>query len=36
MNIIVVGCGKIGKVLLYSLAKENHNVTAIDSDDRVI
>ncbi len=36
MNIIVVGCGKIGKVLLYSLAKEDHNVTAIDNDEEVI
>ena len=36
MNIIVVGCGKIGKVLLYSLAKENHNLTAIDNDEEVI
>lgn len=36
MNIIVVGCGKIGKVLLYSLSKENHNVTAIDIDEAII
>ena len=36
MKIIVVGCGKIGKVLLYSLVKENHNVTAIDNDEEVI
>lgn len=36
MNIIVVGCGKIGKILLYSLAKENHNVTAVDSNEAVI
>lgn len=36
MNIIVVGCGKIGKVLLYSLVKENHNVTAIDNNEEVI
>ena len=36
MNIIVVGCGKIGKVLLYSLAKENHNLTAIDNNEEVI
>ena len=36
MNIIVVGCGKIGKVLLYSLVKEKHNVTAIDNNEEVI
>lgn len=36
MNIIVVGCGKIGKVLVHSLVKENHNVTAIDNDEAVV
>lgn len=36
MNIIVVGCGKIGKILLYSLSKEDHNVTAVDSNELVV
>lgn len=36
MNIIVVGCGKVGKSLLYSLVKEDHNLTAIDINEEVI
>jgi trk system potassium uptake protein TrkA len=36
MNIIVVGCGKIGTVILSSLVAEGHNVTAIDSNDEVV
>lgn len=32
MNIIVVGCGKIGTTILSSLVAEGHNVTAIDAD----
>ena len=36
MNIIVVGCGKVGKSLLFSLVKENHDLTAIDSNEEVI
>ena len=31
MNIIVVGCGKIGTTVLESLVAEGHNVTAIDN-----
>ncbi len=30
MNIIVVGCGKIGTTILESLVGEGHNVTAVD------
>ena len=30
MNIIVIGCGKIGSVLIASLAAEGHNVIALD------
>ena len=30
MNIIVVGCGKIGTTILQSLVEEGHNVTAVD------
>lgn len=36
MRIIVVGCGKIGSTILESLAKEGHDVTAIDNDPEVI
>ncbi len=31
MNIVVVGCGKIGTTIVDSLAAEGHNVTAIDN-----
>lgn len=30
MNIIIAGCGKIGKTLIASLVNEGHDVTAID------
>lgn len=36
MNIIVVGCGKIGTSIISSLAAEGHNVTAVDIDSSVI
>ena len=31
MNIIVVGCGKIGTTVLESLVAEGHAVTAVDN-----
>ena len=34
MNIIVVGCGKIGTTILESLVAEGHNVTAVDNRPR--
>ena len=36
MNIIIVGCGKIGTAVLESLASENHNIVAVDTDASVI
>ncbi|MBQ2815727.1 MAG: Trk system potassium transporter TrkA [Clostridia bacterium] len=36
MNIIVVGCGKIGKTILASLVAEGHNVVALDSNPETI
>ncbi len=36
MKIIIVGCGKIGSVLISNLVAEGHDVTAIDSDPAVI
>ncbi len=36
MNIIIVGCGKIGASVLASLVAEGHNVTAVDNDPAVI
>ena len=36
MNIIMVGCGKVGTTLLGQLSKENHNITVIDiNPDRI-
>ena len=35
MNIVVVGCGKIGKTIIASLTNEKHNVIAIDNDVKV-
>ncbi len=32
MNIIVVGCGKVGKTLAAKLNSEGHNVTMVDQD----
>lgn len=36
MNILIVGCGKIGATILASLVNEGHNVTAIDSNPDVL
>ena len=36
MNIIVVGCGKIGLVTVSSLVAEGHNVTVIDTDNKIV
>ena len=36
MNIIVVGCGKIGQSIISSLLSEGHNVVAIDKDPEII
>lgn len=36
MNIIVVGCGKIGQSIIASLISEGHDVVAIDKDAEVL
>lgn len=36
MNIMVVGCGKIGTTILESLVDEGHNVTAVDNDQAAL
>ena len=36
MKIIVVGCGKIGCSIVASLAKEGHDVVAVDNDPAVV
>ena len=36
MNIIIVGCGRVGRTIAYQLDKEGHSVTAIDTDREVL
>ena len=36
MNVIIAGCGKIGKSIVKSMLKENHSVTVIDIDRSVV
>lgn len=36
MNIIVVGCGKIGATIADNLISEGHNVTAVDSNPTIL
>lgn len=36
MKIVLVGCGKIGKTIIDSLVRENHDITAIDLNPKVI
>ncbi len=36
MNIIIVGCGKVGAALVMTLSKEKHNISVIDTDPKVI
>ncbi len=36
MNIIIVGCGKVGTALVLTLIKENHNISVIDIDPDVV
>lgn len=36
MNIIVVGCGKIGTTVVENLINEGHNVTVVDSNPKVV
>ena len=33
MNIIIVGCGKVGRALAAQLDEEGHEITLIDSDE---
>lgn len=36
MNIIVVGCGKVGRTLAEQLIQEGHDVSVVDTDRRVV
>ena len=31
LNIIIVGCGTVGRTLVEQLSKENHDITVIDT-----
>ena len=36
MQIVIIGCGKVGKTLVSQLVAENHNITVIDTDPEVV
>ena len=36
MKIIIVGCGKIGATLIENLVSEGHDITVIDSNQKVV
>lgn len=36
MNIIIIGCGKIGATLAEQLNNEGHNITIVDTNERVL
>ncbi len=36
MNIIIVGCGKVGRNLIQHLSDENHNISIIDIDNQIV
>ena len=36
MNIVIVGCGKVGMVITQQLSSEYHNITLVDEDSEAI
>lgn len=36
LNIIIVGCGKVGATLVEQLCREGHDITIIDKDSKKI
>ena len=36
MNIIIVGCGKVGSILAGQLSQEGHDISIIDTNDQVV
>ena len=32
MNIVIVGCGKVGMVITQQLCSEDHNITLVDEN----
>lgn len=36
MQIIIVGCGKVGRKLIHELSEENHNITIVDINSEAV
>ena len=36
LNIIIVGCGKVGETLVEQLSKEGHDITVVDKDASLV
>lgn len=36
MRVVIVGCGKVGKAIIDSMAEDKHDIIAIDNDSKVI
>ena len=36
MNIIIIGCGKVGETLAYELTKEGNNITVVDKNGEIV
>ncbi len=36
MQIIIVGCGKVGRTLVERLSEENHNITVVDTNPQTV
>ena len=36
MNIVIVGCGKVGSVITEQLSSEDHNIVLVDEDSEAI
>ena len=36
LNIVIVGCGKVGHTLTEQLVAEGHDITIIDTNERVV
>ena len=36
MRVVIVGCGKVGKAIIDSMAEDKHDIIAIDNDAKVI
>lgn len=34
MDVIIVGCGRVGYIIAEQLSKENHNITLVDTDEK--